>query len=393
VQVSLDSISKSFRRADIVDDAKIEELKRWYPSAAGSESARHATASSPAATPCREPAGSGAETSASIDLSIILPAYNEEACVELLYEAIAEALKPLRRGFEIVFVDDGSTDATFARFEALAHADARVRVIKFRRNCGQTAAMAAGIEHAEGAVLVTMDADLQNDPADIPRLLRKIEEGYALVVGWHHNRQDRLLSRKLPSALANWLIARVTGIDIKDNGCSLKAYRADLIKVIPLYSEMHRFIPAMVAMAGGRIAQIKVRHHPRQFGRSKYGLSRVHKVLLDLVIVKTLLLFARRPLFCFSGAAAIPGMISAAILAVEVSAIIHGAPPSVVFMSLPILFGSLAIFLFLLGVVGFLIYEGGVEGLRRRTGLAQQRAPAVQVRTDQLHVLGKAEGL
>jgi glycosyltransferase involved in cell wall biosynthesis len=160
--------------------------------------------------------------------------------------------------------------------------------------------MAAGIEHANGEVLVTMDGDLQNDPADIPLLLEQIDAGYDLVVGWRHNRQDKLISRKIPSRIANWLIGRVTGIPIRDNGCSLKAFRASVIKRIPLYSEMHRFIPAMASIAGPRIAEIKVRHHARQFGESKYGLSRVYKVLLDLMVIKTVASFTSRPLqwFC-----------------------------------------------------------------------------------------------
>ena len=160
--------------------------------------------------------------------------------------------------------------------------------------------MAAGIEQARGEVLVTMDGDLQNDPADIALFLDKIDEGYDIVVGWRHNRQDKLVSRKIPSRIANWLIGKVTGVPIQDNGCSLKAYRADLIKNIPLYSEMHRFIPAMASIAGPRIAEIKVRHHARQFGQSKYGLSRVYKVLLDLMVIKTVASFTSRPLLWFS---------------------------------------------------------------------------------------------
>jgi glycosyltransferase involved in cell wall biosynthesis len=175
-----------------------------------------------------------------------------------------------------------------------------VRVVKFRQNYGQTPAMAAGIEQARGDVLVTMDGDLQNDPADIANFLAKIREGYDIVVGWRHDRQDRLLSRKVPSRIANWLIGKVTGVPIKDNGCSLKAFRASVIKEIPLYSEMHRFIPAMASIAGPRIAEIKVRHHARQFGESKYGLSRIYKVLLDLMVIKTVASFASRPLLWFS---------------------------------------------------------------------------------------------
>jgi glycosyltransferase involved in cell wall biosynthesis len=181
-------------------------------------------------------------------------------------------------------VDDGSAD-NLAAATALARGDSRLRIVRFRRNYGQTAAMAAGIEYARGDILVTMDGDLQNDPDDIGLFVDKIEEGYDVVVGWRHNRQDKLVSRKIPSRIANWLIAQVTGVAIRDNGCSLKAFRASLIKSIPLYSEMHRFIPAMASMAGPRLAEIKVRHHARRFGKS-YGLSRIYKVLLDAAVIR-----------------------------------------------------------------------------------------------------------
>jgi glycosyltransferase involved in cell wall biosynthesis len=233
-------------------------------------------------------------------LSVIVPLYNEEESVRPLYAAIVQALDQLGRPFEMVFVDDGSRDDTVAIAASLARRDPRLRIVKFRRNYGQTAAMAAGIEHAKGEVLVTMDGDLQNDPADIGLLLEQIDAGFDLVVGWRHNRQDKLISRKIPSRIANWLIGRVTGIPIRDNGCSLKAFRASLIKCIPLYSEMHRFIPAMASIAGPRVAQIRVRHHARRFGESKYGLSRIYKVLLDLMVIKTIASFASRPLRWFA---------------------------------------------------------------------------------------------
>ena len=234
------------------------------------------------------------------DLSVIVPFYNEEESIERLHAAVVSAVEPLNIPFEMVFVDDGSKDHTFERAITIARRDFRVRVVKFRRNFGQTAAMAAGIEQAIGKVLVTMDGDLQNDPADIEHFLAKIGEGYDIVVGWRHNRQDKLISRKIPSRIANWLIGEVTGVPIRDNGCSLKAYRASLIKEIPLYSEMHRFIPAMASIAGPRIAEIKVRHHARQFGESKYGLSRIYKVLLDLMVIKTVASFTSRPMLWFS---------------------------------------------------------------------------------------------
>ncbi len=233
-------------------------------------------------------------------LSVIAPFYNEEDSIGPMRDAIVAAIEPLGISFEMVFVDDGSRDATALRAEEIARSDPRVRFVKFRRNYGQTAAMAAGIEHASGEILVTMDGDLQNDPADIELFLDKIAEGYDIVVGWRHRRQDKLISRKIPSVIANRLIGKVTGVPIMDNGCSLKAFRASLIKRIPLYSEMHRFIPAMASIAGPKIAEIKVRHHARQFGQSKYGLSRIYKVLLDLMVIKTVTSFTSRPLLWFS---------------------------------------------------------------------------------------------
>jgi glycosyltransferase involved in cell wall biosynthesis len=234
------------------------------------------------------------------DLSIIVPFYNEEENIRRMHAAIVAAIEPLGVPFEMVLVNDGSKDNTLALATEIARTDPRVRIVNFRRNYGQTPAMAAGIEQADGRILVTMDGDLQNDPRDIEHFLAKIDEGYDIVVGWRHDRQDKLVSRKIPSRIANWLIGHVTGVPIKDNGCSLKAYRADLIKEIPLYSEMHRFIPAMASIAGPRIAEIKVRHHARQFGHSKYGLSRVYKVLLDLMVIKTVASFTARPLHWFA---------------------------------------------------------------------------------------------
>jgi glycosyltransferase involved in cell wall biosynthesis len=232
--------------------------------------------------------------------SVIVPFYNEEENIYRMHAAIVEAVEPLGLNFEMVFVNDGSRDRTLDSAIEIARSDPRVRVVNFRRNYGQTPAMAAGIEHAYGRVLVTMDGDLQNDPRDIERFLAKIDEGYDIVVGWRFNRQDKLVSRKIPSRIANWIIGTVTGVAIKDNGCSLKAYRGALIKEIPLYSEMHRFIPAMASIAGPRIAEIKVRHHARQFGQSNYGLSRIYKVLLDLMVIKTIASFTSRPLLWFS---------------------------------------------------------------------------------------------
>jgi glycosyltransferase involved in cell wall biosynthesis len=314
-----------------------------------------------------------------LDLSVIVPAFDEEASVGPLYQGIIAAVEPLGVTFELIFVDDGSRDRTFACCAALAATDPRVKVIKFRRNSGQTAAMVAGIEHAAGAALVTMDADLQNDPADIPNLLAKLGEGYDLVVGWRHQRQDRLLSRRLPSVLANRLIAIVTGVDIKDNGCSLKAYRAGLIKRVPLYSEMHRFIPAMSSLAGARIAQIRVNHRARRFGRSKYGLSRVYRVLADLIAIKTLLLFAARPLSSFAGSAALAAALSLACALIAIDdALLMDSSSVVIFIGVSIMFGVLSLFLVVNGLIAYLIYHAasaGSDARPVRTWNGQQAEP------------------
>ncbi|MBN1236875.1 MAG: glycosyltransferase family 2 protein [Gammaproteobacteria bacterium] len=295
-----------------------------------------------------------------MDLSVIVPVYNEEASVVPMCEAIEAALKPTGLSYEVLFVDDGSRDETFARASKLPLEHPEVRVLRLRRNCGQTAAMAAGIEHARGNVLVTMDGDLQNDPRDIPEFLAKLDDGYDIVVGWRHDRKDKLWSRKIPSRIANRLIGRVTGVPIKDNGCSLKAYRAQVIKQIPLYSEMHRFIPAMASLAGPRLAEIKVRHHARQFGQSKYGLSRVYRVLLDLLAVKTIIGFASRPATWFLLPALPALLVSALCIGVSFYQVLAlGQSFSTPLAGVGVLFGALAFFLLMIGMIGELIYKTG----------------------------------
>lgn len=234
------------------------------------------------------------------EISIIVPLFNEEQNAKILYQKIKKEIEKLNISYEIIFVDDGSSDRTFEIINSLSIQDDTLVVIKFRKNFGQTPAMAAGIDYATGRILITMDGDLQNDPSDIRNFIDMVDSGYDLVVGWRYNRQDKLVSRKIPSKIANWLIGKVTGVPIKDNGCSLKAFKADVIKSVPLYSEMHRFIPAMSSITGAKIAEIKVKHHPRQFGVSKYGLSRIYKVLLDLVAIKIIISFSARPLVWFT---------------------------------------------------------------------------------------------
>lgn len=294
-----------------------------------------------------------------MDLSIVVPLYNEEDSVGPLYESVRSVVDELDLDVEMIFVDDGSTDQTATKASNIARGDQRLRVVKFRRNYGQTPAMAAGIDIARGGIIVTMDGDLQNDPRDIPKFLEKIDEGFDIVVGWRFNRQDKLVSRKIPSRIANWIIGRVTGVPIKDNGCSLKAYRANVIKQVPLYSEMHRFIPAMASIAGPRIAEIKVRHHARQYGESKYGLSRVYKVLLDLLTIKTIASFSARPLKWFA-------MLSSPFLLLSTFMLIWALAGLVTAgeMSLPI--AGTAVLLGALGV--FLLFSGGLAELVSSTG-------------------------
>jgi len=311
-----------------------------------------------------------------MDLSVIVPLYNEEDSVGPMYEAIVEAVAPLKLDYEILFVDDGSVDGTFARARDLAKEDPRLRVITFRRNYGQTPAMAAGIDNARGRILVTMDGDLQNDPSDIPGFIEKMDEGYDIVVGWRHKRQDKLITRKIPSKIANWLIGKVTGVPIKDNGCSLKAYRADVIQKIPLYSEMHRFIPAMTSIAGTRVAEIKVKHHARQFGVSKYGLSRIYKVLLDLLTIKTITSFASRPLLWFAMLALPVAIIGLLALGISLFDVVTGAAVlSIPLAGIAVLFGTLTCFLILGGALAELIYKMGDIDLSRLSLLTAKHIP------------------
>jgi glycosyltransferase involved in cell wall biosynthesis len=234
------------------------------------------------------------------ELSVVVPVHDEEDNVIALYEALISSLEQLGRSFEVIVVDDGSRDETYQRLARLAASDVRLKLIKLRRNYGQTAAMSAGFDHAQGAVIVPMDGDLQNDPRDIGLLLAKIDEGYDVVSGWRRERQDNLL-RRMPSRMANWLIGRVTGVRLHDYGCTLKAYRSEVVRETRLYGEMHRFLPALAYQAGARITEIPVTHHPRVSGKSKYGLGRTLKVLLDLLTVKFLSVWSTKPSYLFGG--------------------------------------------------------------------------------------------
>ena len=233
------------------------------------------------------------------DVSIFLPVYNEELNLLPLHNKLDDALKRLGRTAEVIYVDDGSTDGSLKILQDIARSDDRVRVVALRRNYGQTAAMAAGIDAARGKVLIPMDADLQNDPADIVRLLEKLDEGYDVVSGWRKNRQDKLITRKIPSMMANHLISWIGGVPLHDYGCSLKAYRREALQDVRLYGEMHRFIPIYASWAGARVSEIPVEHHARTMGKSKYGLSRTLKVVFDLMTIKFMASYQTKPIYVF----------------------------------------------------------------------------------------------
>jgi glycosyltransferase involved in cell wall biosynthesis len=286
-------------------------------------------------------------------LSIVVPLYNEEENIRLLVERIQSVCVRLPFETEVILVDDGSTDATADIGRTLTLSYPNLKMLVFRRNFGQTPAMVAGLQAARGEILLTMDGDLQNDPEDIPAFISKIEEGYALVIGWRANRQDKLVSRKIPSRIANWLIGKVTGVAVKDNGCSLKAYRASVIKAIPLYSEMHRFIPAMASIAGANFYELEVRHHARQFGKSKYGINRVFKVAVDLIGIKAILTAARYPSVFFAVPSVLLSVAAVGFLLASLWV------DSLVFFSVALLLAASGLTLLLLGVLAELLMSTG----------------------------------
>jgi len=249
-----------------------------------------------------------------IYLSVVIPVYNEEESLGALHQSLTGALAGMDWNYELLFVDDGSTDKSFSVLESLMAGDKHVHIVRLRRNYGQTAGFSAGFDRARGDVIVTIDADLQNDPADIPRLLSKFEEGYDVVSGWRKDRQDRFLDRRLPSIMANRLISWGTGVHLHDYGCSLKAYRREVLADVRLYGEMHRFLPALAYGQGGQVTELEVAHYPRRFGQSKYGISRTFRVLLDLLVVKFLLSYSTRPIHIFGLGGLVSLLIGGALL-------------------------------------------------------------------------------
>jgi glycosyltransferase involved in cell wall biosynthesis len=307
------------------------------------------------------------------EVSVVIPVYNEQETIPHLHQELAAALGALDRSWEVILVNDGSCDGSAERLDEVAERDPRFVVIHLRRNYGQTAAMAAGFDHARGEIIIAMDADLQNDPADIPKLLAKMDEGYDVVSGWRKHRKDNRLTRVLPSQIANALISWATGVRLHDYGCSLKAYRADVLRDVHLYGEMHRFIPALAYWAGGAIAEIEVSHRPRRWGRSKYGLSRITRVILDLLTVKFLLSYATRPIQVFGKWGLITGAVGVIMaLMLSVEKLCYGMSLS----NRPALL--LAVLLILVG--GQFITLGLLAELQARTYYEAQRKPIYAIR-------------
>jgi glycosyltransferase involved in cell wall biosynthesis len=308
-------------------------------------------------------------------LSIIAPLFNESESVRPLVDWILEALEPYRGSFEIILVDDGSRDDTWGQILAVA-ADPRVKGLRLGRNVGQTAAMMAGFDNARGEVVVSLDGDLQNDPRDIPALISKLDEGYDLVCGWRQQRQDKLILRKVPSWVANRIIRRLTGVPVTDNGCSLKAYRRDLLNRIALYAEQHRFIPALSASVGARITEMPVRHHARRFGQSKYGISRTVKVLVDLLTLKMITSFGSRPLVGFT-VAAVPAFGAALVFgALWLFSFTHFGPnkaSALVFPGAGLLGIGVAFYLIMLGLVAEVALSSERAGTNRSPSASEIR--------------------
>ena len=309
----------------------------------------------------------------SLDLSLVVPIYNEYESLPKLVDAIMKVVATLNCSSEVICVDDGSVDGSAKLLKQLASENPDLSVLLLRRNYGQTAAMAAGFDYARGKVIITLDGDLQNDPADIPKLIDKLNEGYDLVSGWREHRQDAQLTRLLPSKIANWIIGRVTGVSIRDYGCSLKAYRAELVRDMNLYGELHRFLPALAFIEGARITEIPVNHHARQFGQSKYGLGRTFRVVMDLMTVYFMKRFLTKPMYVF-GLLGLVSMISGFALGCYLTFLKLGLGQSIGDRPLLIL----AVVLFLVGVQLFCF--GLLAELLMRTYHESQNRPIYRIR-------------
>ncbi len=310
-----------------------------------------------------------------MNLSLVIPVYNEHENLPLLFDAIYKTMNIINQSWEMILVDDGSHDQSLAVLKEYAEKDPQhARVISFRRNFGQTAAIAAGLDYAQGEIIILLDADMQNDPADIPLMLAKLDEGYDLVSGWRKDRKDNAFTRNFPSMLANGLISRVTGVHLHDYGCTLKVYRRDVLEGFRLYGEMHRFIPVFANSVGAKITEMPVRHHPRKFGKTKYGLERTAKVVLDLFTVKFLVSYASKPIYLFGGAGGLLMIISAVTMFyLSVRRVFF----SVSIANSPLL--QISAMFFILGFQSILM--GLIAELLVRTYHESQRKPTYRIRT------------
>jgi glycosyltransferase involved in cell wall biosynthesis len=297
-----------------------------------------------------------------IEVSVVIPLYNEEENVEILHQALDDVFANLAYSYEIIFIDDGSRDETYNKMKLLAQQDPNLKLIKFRNNCGQSAATDAGFTLARGKVIVVMDGDLQNDPKDIPNILAKMGEGYEVVSGWRKNRKDKLILRKIPSKIANRLICSVTKVKLHDTGCALKAYKSEVVKKINLYGELHRFLPALARVEGARIAEVPVNHHSRQYGKSKYGISRTFRVLMDLMTLNLFIKYLQNPIQFFGKIGLF--FLACAILAIagliqESSNYVYSVEESNVLATIVFLFITSSMLFLFLGLLTSLIFRTG----------------------------------
>jgi glycosyltransferase involved in cell wall biosynthesis len=315
-----------------------------------------------------------------VKISIVVPVYNEVENIPLLHTAIMDAMEG--HNYEVLYVDDGSTDGSVEALENVVESDNNhSRLIELRRNFGQTAAMAAGIDNARGEVIVTLDADLQNDPKDIPKLLEQIDQGYDVASGWRVDRKDTFLTRTIPSRIANWIISKVTGVRLHDYGCTLKAYRREVLEGFHLYGEMHRFIPAYAGMVGAKIIEVPVRHHPRRFGQAKYGLERTAKVILDLFTVKFLISYSNKPIYLFGGAGLF--LIALSVLDLVVLVLRRLTPPYEHMIRSPLLLMSVMLFTLgfqsiLMGLIAELMVRTYYESQAKATYSIRRIIPSIK---------------
>ena len=310
-----------------------------------------------------------------MNLSLVIPVFNEEGNLPLLFDAIYNTMNTVTRSWEAILVDDGSRDKSLSILQEYAKRDpGHIRVISFRRNFGQTAAIAAGLDYAQGETIILLDADMQNDPADIPMMLAKLDEGYDLVSGWRKSRKDNAITRNFPSMIANWLISRVTGVYLHDYGCTLKVYRRDVLEGFRLYGEMHRFIPVYASSVGAKITEMQVNHYPRKFGKTKYGLERTIKVVLDLFTVKFLVAYSSKPIYLFGGTGGLLMVISTITM---IYLFVRRLLFSVSVTGSPLL--QVSVMLFILGFQSMLM--GLIAELLVRTYHESQRKPTYTIRT------------